>query len=97
MKKFALIAAASAAFALAGCGDATDASEDAMADTVEMPADEAMSDVPDPAADVDSADAIEAAEEDALETAESAADEAEAAVADVEAAAAAADAEEPVE
>ena len=63
MKKIALIAAVSTAFALAGCGDSTDASDDAMADSVEMPADEALADAPDPAADVDSAEAIEEAEE----------------------------------
>ena len=96
MKKFALLAAVSAAFTLAGCGDATDASEDAVADNVELPADEAMADVPDPAADADAAvDAIEAAEEDALTTAENTADEAEAAVADIEAAAA--EAEQPAD
>ena len=48
MKKFAIIAAAAGAFALAGCGDTTDASEDAVADSVEVPADEAMADAPDP-------------------------------------------------
>jgi hypothetical protein len=95
MKKLALIAAASACtLALAGCGSADDASEDAMADNVEMPADEAMAGVPDPA--VDAVD--EAAEEATLEaeaaieqTAETAADAAEATVADIEAAAQAAE------
>ena len=43
MKKIALFAAVSSfALALAACGDTDDASEDAMADNVEMPADEAM-------------------------------------------------------
>jgi maltose-binding protein MalE len=90
MKKFALIAAASSmALALAACGDADDASEDAMADNVEMPADEAMASVPDPATDaVD--DAAEEATQDAEaaieQTAETAADAAEATVADIEAA-----------
>ena len=52
MKKFALIAAASSfALALSACGSADDASEDAMADNVEMPADEAMAEAPDPTAD----------------------------------------------
>jgi hypothetical protein len=89
MKKLALTATVAAAFALTACGSSDDASEDAMADTVEMPADEAMAGLPDPAADATAAaDAIEAAEEDAIQTAEEAADEAEAAVADIEAAAA---------
>lgn len=95
MKKFALIAAASSfALALAACGDADDASEDALADNVEMPADEAMADVPDPAVDAVSEAAEEATQdaEAAIEqTAEQAANDAEAAVADIEAAAAAAD------
>jgi hypothetical protein len=93
MKKIALIAAASSfALALAACGDADDASEDAMADNVEMPADEAMASAPDPATDAVS-DAAEEATQDAEEqieqTAETAADAAEATVADVEAAASA--------
>jgi len=74
MKKFALIAATSAAFALAGCGSADDASEDSMADTVEMPADEALANTPDPVTDAAS-DAVE----DATDTAEAAADTAAAA------------------
>ena len=94
MKKIALIAAVSSfALALAACGDADDASEDAMADNVEMPADEAMAGAPDPATDAVSQAAEEATEdaEAAIEqTAEQAADNAEATVADVEAAAAAA-------
>ena len=52
MKKSALIAlAALAPLALAACGSSTDASEDAVADTVEMPADEAMAGTPPPVAD----------------------------------------------
>jgi hypothetical protein len=90
MKKFALFAVSSFALALAACGDADDASEDAMADNVEMPADEAMAGVPDPNADAVS-DAAEEATQDAEaaieETAQSAADAAEATVADIEAAA----------
>ena len=59
MKKIALFAAVSSfALALAACGDSGDASEDAMADNVELPADEAMADAPMP-----TADASEAAED----------------------------------
>jgi hypothetical protein len=90
MKKIALFAVSSIAFALAACGDSTDASEDAMADNVEMPADEALSDVPDPNADA-VADAVEEATQNAEagmdQSVESAADAAEATVADIEAAA----------
>ena len=51
MKKIAL-ATLPLAFALAACGDTDDASAAAEADTVEMPADEAMADVTEmPAAD----------------------------------------------
>ncbi|WP_271079263.1 lipoprotein [Aurantiacibacter sp. MUD61] len=50
MKKIAIIAAG-AAFALSACGETTDASDDAVADTVEVPADDAMDDVPEPVAD----------------------------------------------
>ena len=65
MKKTLLIAfAASATLTLAACGSATDASEDAVADTVEMPADEAMAGTPQPAEDADAmAEATESAEE----------------------------------
>ena len=96
MKKIALFAAASSfALALAACGGSDDASEDAMADDVELPADEAMANVPDPNADLES----EEDQDEAVtqEAAESAADEAEAAVADVEAAAAAAETEAPAD
>lgn len=52
MRTFANIAFASvAALSLAACGSSNDASEDAVADTVEMPADEAMTNTPMPAAD----------------------------------------------
>ena len=62
MKKIALFAAVSSfALALAACGGSDDASEDAMADDVEMPADEAMADTPLPVADATEA-ATEAAE-----------------------------------
>ena len=94
MKKIALFTAASGfALALAACGDSDDASEDALADDVELPADEAMNGVPDPVADLESEEGQDPAE--TLEAAESAADDAEAAVADVEAAAAAAAADQP--
>ena len=43
--KFRIIAAAAATFALAACGSADDASTEAEADTVEMPADEALAPV----------------------------------------------------
>ena len=91
MKKIALFAAVSSfALALAACGGSDDASEDALADDVELPADNAMANVPDPAPDVDS----EEEQSDAVtqEAAEDAADQAEAAVADVEAATAATEA-----
>jgi hypothetical protein len=86
MKKIALLAAASS-FALAACGDSGDASEDAMAESVELPADEAMADVPDPAADLEAVE-DEAAVDDA--TANEAADAAVDAAADAAAAAEAA-------
>ena len=88
MKKIVLLAASSFALALAACGDTGDASEDAMADNVEMPADEALADTPLPEADA-TADAEEAAE-DAAADAEAAADAAEQAAADAAAAAEAA-------
>lgn len=88
MKKIALLAAASAAtLALAACGDWDDASEDAVADNVEIPADEALAGTPDPAIDTTAADIP--TEDEVRETAESAGDAAAAAVADIEAAEAA--------
>jgi hypothetical protein len=92
MKTIALIAVSSFALALAACGGADDASEDAMADNVEMPADEAMADMPMPAADATEAaeDAAEDAAAETAATAEDAADAAEAAAADAAAAAEAA-------
>ena len=89
MKKTAFAATVAAlAFALSGCGDSNDASEDALADSVEMPADEAMANVPDPAEETDAAaEAATLQAEEAIEQdAQDAADAAEAAVADVEAA-----------
>lgn len=85
MKKSALLAASSLALALAACNDSGDASEDAMADNVEMPADEAMAGMPDPAAD---ADAVAEAAEDASESSEDAMEAAAAAGAAAEEAAA---------
>jgi hypothetical protein len=54
MNKIVMTAFASAAaLTLAACGSSDDASEDAMADNVEMPADEAMADAAEPVADTD--------------------------------------------
>lgn len=93
MTKLALIAFTSAlSLAVAGCGDADDASEAAQADTVEMPADEALANTPDPAASAAVEDAAAAAEAEAEEaTANDAADAAAAAAADASAAADAAE------
>ena len=92
MKKFAIVLAAPAMLVLAACGDATDASEDAVADTVEVPADEAMANVPDPVVDnaatatAPTAAEAEEAMEETQQTAEQAADDAQAAADDVQAA-----------
>ena len=91
MKKYALIAfAALAAYGLSACGKSDDASEDAMADNVEMPADSAMSTAAPPVADAeassDTADATSATSATAAE----AGDAAQAAAADAAAAAEAA-------
>jgi len=84
MKKIAYFALATAAtLALAGCGSSDDASTDAMADDVEVPADEAMSAAGD-ATPVDDASADQDAGPDAA-TAEEAGAAAEAAAADVDA------------
>jgi len=74
MKKSVTLALASTlVLALSACGSATDASEDAMADNVEIPADEAMAGAPAPVADPDAlAEEAEAAEADAMEAAETA-------------------------
>ena len=99
MNKSALAAiAASASLILSACGSSDDASEDATADTVEMPADEAMAGTPEPvAADLDagsaaaedaadaSADAAQSVEEAGAAAEEAAADAAAAAEAAVEA------------
>ncbi|MEO6042059.1 MAG: hypothetical protein ABIP41_09170 [Croceibacterium sp.] len=81
--------AGAASLSLAACGSANDASDNAQADTVEMPADQALTGTPDPVANtaaVDSAaeDATKAAEQT---TAAAAASNAEAAAADATAAA----------
>jgi len=91
MKKFALIAfAAVAAYGLAACGKSDDASEDAMADNVEMPADSAMATAAPPVADAEaSSDASEATSATSAAAAQ-AGDAAEAAAADAAAAAEAA-------
>jgi hypothetical protein len=88
MKKFALIAfAAVAAYGLSACGKSDDASEDAMADNVEMPADEAMTTAAPPVAD---AEATSDAGDATTAAAEAAGDAAQAAAADAAAAAEAA-------
>lgn len=77
MKKIAIIAS-SAAFALAACGSSTDASEEAVADTVEVPADDAMEGAPDPVADEDvmSDEEAEAVMDENMDEAEQAGDDA---------------------
>lgn len=93
MKKFALVAFASAAaLGLAACGSSDDASEDAMADNVEMPAEETMTDAPLPEADTGAMSdaATDAGAAPADTTAADAADAAEEAAADAAAAAEAA-------
>jgi len=76
VKKIATLAfAAAGSLALAACGSTTDASEDAMADDVEMPADQAMADTPEPVMDENAT--LEATEEeptDAMDAAETATD-----------------------
>ena len=90
MKKFALIAfAAVAAYGLAACGKSDDASEGAMADNVEMPADQAMATAAPPVADAE-ASSDTAATGPTSAAASEAGDAAEAAAADAAAAAEAA-------
>ena len=87
MNKIALFAVSPLALALAACGGSDDASEDALADNVEMPADEAMADMPMPVADeTEAADEAGQSPQETLDAAEAAAAAADAAVADVEAA-----------
>lgn len=91
MKKTALALIATASvFALAACGNSDSASEDVMADSVEMPAEDAMADTPEPlpvpAAPVDTA-ATDAAEPAAAAlTVDEISEAAEQAARDVEAA-----------
>jgi len=93
MKKFAIFAAASgAALALAACGSSDNASSDAQADTVEMPADEALVN---PAIEPPAAEVVEDAASDAAQDAQDAASSAEAAAADAQAAADAVAADTP--
>lgn len=90
MKKFALIAFASlAAYGLSACGKSDDASDQAMSDNVEMPADEAMATAAPPVAD---AEATSDAATGATTEAAQAGDAAEAAAKDASDAAAAAEA-----
>ncbi len=102
MKKITLLAPL-AVLALSACGSSTDASQDATADTVEIPADNAMASAPDPVADaganVDAPAPAETGEvaEDAPTTVEDTADAAAAAAADAEAALGAVDAAEVAE
>ena len=79
------------AFALAGCGHADDASQEAQADSVEIPADEALQNTPEPSTDTAAADsAAEQATKAAEASANQSADAAQAAAADATAAAEAA-------
>ncbi|OJW62782.1 MAG: hypothetical protein BGO57_14675 [Sphingomonadales bacterium 63-6] len=92
MKKLVQIALASAvALTLSACGSSDDASTDAMADDVEVPADEAMTGAEEagalPAADAQATEDAAPAD-DATTAAEAAGNAAADAVADVEAAAA---------
>ncbi|MGQ7830542.1 hypothetical protein [Altererythrobacter sp. Z27] len=81
MKKTTLLFALAGTFALAACGGADDASIDAEADTVEMPADAALEGVTDaPAEDADAnTDETAVSEQTATEAADAAADVAAAA------------------
>jgi len=93
MNKFTATTFASlAALTLAACGSSDDASVEAQADTVEMPANEAVEAVAEAPAEDANADAVEAAETGPSEAvnseAEAAGDAAVAAVADVAAIAA---------
>jgi hypothetical protein len=76
VKKLATIAfAAAGSLALVACGSTTDASEDAMADDVEMPADQAMADTPEPVMDENATlDAPEEEPMDVIQAAEAASD-----------------------
>ncbi len=89
MKTFTPLAAlGSAALLLSACGSANDASTEASADTVEMPADEALSAITDePVADPDAAATDAPADEAELEAGAEAAADAAASVASQAAAA----------
>jgi len=94
MKKLSIALGASLALTLAGCGSANDASTEAQADTVEIPANDALDGVD--GEPVDDADAVEDATADAEAAAEAmqsdtkaAADAAEDVAAKIEAAEAA--------
>ena len=98
MKNFSIAAAAGLALTLAACGSADDASTEAEADTVEVPANDALEGVGDEPVVDEEANAVEdataEAEAAAAETAanaEAAGDAAADVAAQVEAAAAAAD------
>ena len=80
MKKFAILAPA-ALLVLSACGESTDASEEAVADTVEVPADDAMATMPDPVVDgaLAESDTVDSAIDAATVDAETAADSADAA------------------
>lgn len=105
MKKLAyVVALGGLSFGLAACGSTDDASTEAMPDTVEMPADEALEPIAeDPVVDdtavgppVDPADRAPSQQtaEEAADAAQNVADEAAAAAEAAEAAAAAAEMEE---
>lgn len=87
---FASLASASV-LALAACGSSDDASADAEADTVEMPADEAMTGAEDPVLDDAATEDAEEATAESVQEATAAAEAASAAAADAAEAAAAAD------
>ena len=83
-QRFAAVLAAASLFALAACGTSDDASENATADTVEMPADEMPSAEPSaaalaPAPAADASQAAQSAEDAAKSAADSAVSAAEAA------------------
>lgn len=74
-KTLAVVLASAFTLSLAACGSTTDASEDASADNVEIPADEAMAGAPAPVEDPDAlAEAADAAEGDAMDAAATAED-----------------------
>jgi hypothetical protein len=83
MKKIAYAALASlAALTLSACGSSDDASTDAQADNVEMPADQAMAGTAQPSADASATDDVTSTEE-AVTRAQDAGEKAADAAADV--------------